>query len=272
MRSSVRLLGKGMLRPLALAWAAVAAPGALAAQTAPTSAAWALDTLRSGFCVDFLVDPKLATRGVFRDAQVVPASQADSLHFALRRAIADAPQFATWIPQRFCLYQFAAVRIGATELRDRKHGRAQAVGVWSAATAPGTRKPVVLLVSNSRMASSVRRLGIAIDVFRSAFGKVPESTDDQYEIRYDRSVVTWAGHASGDSTGAAAVDRSWTVPGRLGRAYAVRMTLGPSGSRRLAGGLRVEGKGELAQALAGSPIRFVGPVVWGSSGEISFLP
>ena len=38
----------------------------------------------------------------------------------------------------------------------------------------------------------------------------------------------------------------------------------------LSGALRIEGKGELAQVLTASPIRYVGPIVWGGSGSMTF--
>lgn len=264
-----RAPGVGSVGLVAFAVAALAsgAPAAVRAQDT-----WALDTLRSGFCVQFLVDPAAATKGLFRGAQPLPASRVDSLHPALQGVVRNAPEFAGWVPEQFCFYQFAATRTGGRELRDRKHGRPQAIAVWTMATAPGTPSPVVLFVNNSRLASSVKRLGISIEILSSTFGKVPESTDDRYEIRYDHGLITWDGHASGDSTAAVPLDRRWTVRGRNARPYTIRQQLGASGARRLVGALRIEGKGELARALTGSPIRFIGSVVWGSSGEISFLP
>ena len=265
-----------LARWLALAGLALTAPVALGAQAGnrPPQPAetWSLDTLRSGYCIHFLADPATVANGIFRGAQPLPASATEALNPALRRAIQDSPEFAAWIPSQFCSYQFAAVRMGDTELRDRKHGRPQTLAVWSIASPAEAPRSAVLLVNNSRLSMSVRWLGIGIDVLRSEFGKVPESSEDRYVIKYDRTTLTWDGHATGDSTGMAMRQRSWRVPARNGQLAIVRLRLGPSGSRAMAGSLRIEGKGELARMLMASPTRFVGPLVWGGSGDITFLP
>jgi hypothetical protein len=38
----------------------------------------------------------------------------------------------------------------------------------------------------------------------------------------------------------------------------------------MAGSLRVEGKGDFADAVKASPIRFVGPALLGGGGELAF--
>jgi hypothetical protein len=251
----------------------LALPGGLVAQqtaAAPAGVNWTLDTLRSGFCIHFLVEPAAAGRGLFRGVTQRPASATPALNAVLKRTIEASPELASWVPQRFCVLQFSAVGVDNRELRDTKHGRSQVVATWSTsaqADAPGS---VVLLVNNSRLSNSLKSIGMSIDVLRCEFGKVPESTDDRYEIRYDRSTLTWDGHASGDSTAAPAMTRDWVVPGRNARTLAVRQRIDPVGARLMVGALRIEGKGELAQALTSSPIRYVGPIIWGGSGSMSF--
>lgn len=260
-----RLVGGGLL-------AAALAPG-LAAQrstAAPAGISWTLDTLRSGFCVHFLVEPAASSRGIFRGVAQRPASATPALNPVLKRTIDASPELASWIPQRFCVLQFSAVGVGNRDLRDTKHGRSQVVATWSTSAAADAPGSVVLLVNNSRLSNSLKSIGMSIDVLRCEFGKVPESTDDRYEIRYDRSTLTWDGHASGDSTAAPALSRAWVTPGRNARTLAVEQRLDPVGARLMVGALRIEGKGELAQVLTASPIRYVGPIVWGGSGSMSF--
>jgi hypothetical protein len=249
-------------------------PHALRAQQSGPApeAVWALDTLRSGFCINFLVDPAIAAQRTFRGVTPVPASSAESLHPALRLVVESSPEFSAWIPEQFCILQFSSVRIGSRVLRDTKHGRPQVVGMWAMSAAPGAQGSVALLTGTSRLSSSVKYLGMGVDVIKTAFGKVPESTDDRYEIRYSGTTLTWDGHASGDSTAAPVMDREWTAAGRNGRVLRIHERLDAAGARMLVGALRVEGKGELARALTGSPIRYVGPLVWGGSGSITFTP
>jgi len=251
--------------------AGILGAGPLRAQRqAPPGVTWTLDTLRSGFCVHFLADPAASSRGVFRGVAQLSARETPGLHPVLKRVIEASPEFSSWIPQRFCVLQFAAVRLGNYELRDTKHGRPQVVASWSTSARPDAPGAVALLVNNSRLSNSLKSIGMGADVLRSEFGKVPESTDDRYEIRYDGSLLTWDGHASGDSTAAASLDRDWVTPGRNARTLAVEQRLSPVGARLMVGALRIEGKGALAQALTASPIRYVGPIVWGGSGSMAF--
>lgn len=268
MRHRVRWPGLATATVLAIVPAALLAQGS----GPPPEAVWSLDTLRSGFCIHFLADPATAVQRTFRGVTPVPASSTESLHPALKRVVEASPEFAAWIPEQLCIMQFSSVRAGSRVFRDTKHGKSQVVGIWAMSAPPAALRSVALLTNNSRLSNSVKYLGIGVDVIRTEFGKVPESTDDRYEIRYSGTTLTWDGHASGDSTAAPSLDRRWTVPGRNGRVLAVRERLDAAGARMLVGALRVEGKGELARALIGSPIRYVGPLVWGGSGSVTFSP
>jgi hypothetical protein len=236
----------------------------------PPALTWALDTLRSGFCIHFLVDPAASTGGLFHGVGQRPASATPALHPALRRTIEAAPELAAWVPQRFCVLQFSAIRVGNRELRDLKHGRPQVVATWSTSAEPGAAGSVVLLVNNSRLDNSLKSIGMRADGIRCAFGKVPGSSDDRYEIRYDRTTLVWDGRTTGDSTAAPALMPGWVARGRGGRLLSVAQQLEPVGARVMVGALRIEGKGALAQALTASPIRYVGPIVWGGSGTMTF--
>ena len=266
------------LRARRLVWLAAAASGvlpcALRAQQAGSApeAVWNLDTLRSGFCIHFLVDPRTATQRAFRGVATVPAASAAALHPALKRVVEGSPDLASWIPEQFCILQFSSIRVGRSVLRDTKHGRSQVVGMWAISAPADALGSVVLLTNNSHLSSTVRALGVPVDGMKTEFGKVPESTDDRYEIRYSGTTLTWDGHASGDSSAAPVLDRSWAVSGRNGRVLRVTERLDAAGGRFLVGALRVEGKGELARALIASPIRYVGPLLWGGSGSITFTP
>ena len=265
----------------ALAWAMVvgglaagsaAGGSAQSAREATPSERWSLNTLRSGFCVHFLADPAQAGRGIWRGAALISAAADDSLHPALRRVLKDSPEFGAWIPSQLCFYQFASIDVGGKKFVDNKHGRSQSIVVWSMPVAGRDRIPVVLLTNNSHVSSTVNRFGIRVDGMSSAFGKVPESTDDRYTIKFGKTLLTWDGHPTGDSTAAPAVDRTWTTPGRNGKVYRVHEEIQPASARLLVGALSVQGKGDLARLLTASPIRYVGPLLWGGSGQISFVP
>ena len=262
-----------LLVPGGLVVAGLLRAGPVAAQQSNGSGpalTWALDTLRSGFCIHFLVDPAASPPGLFRGVGQRPASATPELHPALRRTIEGSPELAEWVPQRFCVLQFSAIRVGERELRDLKHGRPQVVATWSTSTEPETPGSVVLIVNNARLGNSLKSIGMHADRIRCEFGKVPGSSDDRYQIRYDRTTLVWDGRTTGDSTAAPATIPGWVARGRGGRLLAVHQQLEPVGARLMVGALRIEGKGELARALSASPIRYVGPIIWGGSGTMTF--
>jgi hypothetical protein len=109
-------------------------------------------------------------------------------------------------------------------------------------------------------------------------GKVPEededgvpSTDDRFQMRIGKTVVTWDGRLAGDTVpvpGPMAI--SWTATtGSRGGFLNGQMTLAPSYSRAMAGALKVDGKDALARALRASPTRFAGPAYLGGAGSVT---
>ncbi len=251
-----------------LGWAQpLAAQGERAVATAQT---WALDSLRSGICIQFLVSPVAAAASrEFRGAELAPAGGSESLHPALRRALAENTELASWIPSSFCLYQFGAVRAAGRTIIDKKR-QPQAIALWTMAGPAAT--PLLVLVNNSRMTDAVRRAGVRVTGMKTVFGKVPEGTDERYEVRYDGSTLTWDGRVVGDSMAPPSLRASGIAPGRNGVTWHITSDIRPGGARNVAGALRVEGKGDLARMLSASPIRYVGPLVWGGGGEMKFTP
>jgi hypothetical protein len=264
----IRLLVPGGLITAGLLMASPAA--GQRPNSGPPALTWGLDTLRSGFCIHFLVDPAASPGRLFRGVARRPASATPLLHPAIRRTIEASPELAAWVPQRFCVLQFSAIRVGDRELRDLKHGRPQVIATWSTSAEPDASGSVVLLVNSSRLANSLKSIGMHVDGIRCAFGKAPGSSDDRYQIRYDRTTLVWDGRTTGDSTAAPAMMPGWVARGRGGRLLSVEPQRDPAGARLMVGALRIVGKGELARALAASPIRYVGPIIWGGSGRMTF--
>jgi hypothetical protein len=62
----------------------------------------------------------------------------------------------------------------------------------------------------------------------------------------------------------------WSVTGLRGGIRTAELVMSPAWRRGVVGSLSVEGKGDLAKLLHGSPIRFVGPLYRGGNGELRF--
>jgi len=102
--------------------------------------------------------------------------------------------------------------------------------------------------------------------------RVPGGTEDRYELKVGKTLIMFEGHAAPDSTLLTApVEESWVFAGtRGGVVWRILAALQPTSTRALVGALRIQGKDDLAMALRASPIRLVGPIYSGGTGEILF--
>lgn len=274
------MTGAGLAAALALA--AIHGP-LLAQKNDDENAVWRLGGLRNGFCVLLLVDPKSASGNLPPGLRLVPAGEAEDLHPALRTEIQSQPDLASWSPSHLCFYAVDTIQTADYVLGDKSGRKPQLFALWtvSAAESPsGERRDLALMVlsSNGKLIRSGRLAGHEIREIEAKVGKVPEvdedgvaSTDDRFQMKVGKTLLTWDGHQASDSAKASgSVEISWAAaeskPGQ-GRGS---LTLTPQWASPMVGALKVEGKDELALALKSSPVRFVGPLYRGGGGEVRF--
>jgi hypothetical protein len=278
---SLTRLRMGILKPLAFgaAVAACAVPARLPAQATgeqKQSQVWRLQGLRTGYCVRFLIEPKAASRELKSGFRLIPATQDRSLHPALQQTIKGQPEFASWIPSSLCFYYTDAVQVGTRRVAEKNPRNQQMIAVWTVATQEqrsATRRDLALDIFAGR-GSLIRAAEAAGVRLREATAAVIDSADtsnDVYNVKLERTLLVWRGRPTGDSTRVEqAIEEAWLVPGVRAGVWAVQMVLHPASSRPLVGSLSVEGKGDLSKALKNSPIRFVGPLYRGGTGELRF--
>jgi hypothetical protein len=236
----------------------------------------ALEGLRAGYCIRFLITPNEASKEAERGFVLVPASEDATLHPALRQVVEGQPEFRSWIPSSFCLYYAHAVQLRDQRITKKNADKAQMVGVWSlAAVEEGSksRRDLVpeLYASRGRLNDLAEPLLVRLNEINSEVSKVPDTSDDEYVIQIGKTRLIWSGRTARDSTPVAtAFEESWWLKGLRQAVWNVHMTLAPAWSHPLVGTLRVEGKGGLAKLLKASPIRFVGPLYSGGSAEMVF--
>jgi hypothetical protein len=260
----------------------------LAAQAVPAraqkdpspDAAWSLEGLRNGWCLQFLIDPKGANIDLPRGARPLPASQTPNLHPAVQRLISDEPQYAAWIPSVVCAYFFEAVVIGKDRISSNNPKNAPALlwwGVWSSSnigTDTAGMYALRCLGSNQGKIEGLSEVGqsrVSMEDVDLLVSKVPDSQDDRYVLGYEKTIITFDGHPSGDSLGGSELHQVWLADGTNSKVFRASIALRPAATHGLAGALRIQGKGELANALLASPIRLVGPVQSGGDGDIQFF-
>jgi hypothetical protein len=270
-----------ILKPLAFgaAVAACAVPARLPAQATgeqKQAQVWGLQGLRTGYCVRFLMEPKAVSGELKGGFRAIPASQDRSLHPALQQTIKGQPEFATWIPSSLCFYYTDAVQIGARRVVEKNPRNQQMIAVWTLATQEeksAARRDLALGIFSGRgsLIRAAEAAGVRLHEAHAAVIDSADTSNDVYNVKLERTTVVWRGRPTGDSTRVGqAIEESWLVPGTRAGVWAVQMVLHPAWSQPLVGSLAVEGKGDLSKALKKSPIRFVGPLYRGGTGELRF--
>jgi hypothetical protein len=265
---------------LAAALALLAAPLS-AQQDEAQEVVWRIGGLRNGFCVLFLVDPQLAAKNLPAGLRVVTAGEAADLHPALKSEIEAQPELGTWSPSHLCFYSVDTIQTDEYVLAD-KHGRkSQLLALWTVSAAEagsGKKRDIALLMltNSSRLVRSGRLAGQTLHEVKATLGLVPEvdengepSKDNRFQVKVGKTLVTWDGrHASDSAAASGSVAIAWAARANAPSKGRGSLTLAPVWASPMVGALKVEGKDDLATALQGSPLRFVGPLYRGGSGEI----
>jgi hypothetical protein len=214
--------------------------------------------------------------------QPLTATQARELHPVVSGVVKGQPEFASWTPSRLCLYALDTLQAQDFSFTNNKPRKPLLFGVWTAAAAGeagGARRDVALLVlsNNDRLIHSAKLAGTRVRSVTLVVGKVPReeedtvpaATADRFQVKLGKTVVTWDGLASSDSTTAAGqVEVGWiAAPDHRGLA-AGRLVLHPLWSRGMIGSLKIIGKDDVAKALKASPVHFVGPQYERGSGTL----
>ncbi|MEA2723579.1 MAG: hypothetical protein QOH59_1350 [Gemmatimonadales bacterium] len=261
----------------AAVWCGAAAP--LVAQERSDRRAgpvWTIEGLSTGQCVRFLVEPGLARRGVYEKVRLLPASQDEGLHSALRSAIEGQPEFASWIPSSLCLFYSDALTVGGRRFGGKGSRKRPMIGMWTVAATEqgsGARRDVLLdfVAVGGGLSQAAANAKVKLGEAQSSVSKVPGTDNELYELRIGDTRLTWNGRAVGDSTRIEQpIQESWLGKGTSGTVWRIDAAFKPEWSRALVGMLKVEGKDDLAKALKASPIRFVGPVYLGGGGQLRF--
>lgn len=231
--------------------------------------------------MQFLVEPRAVSQRLPEKTRLLAASEIPDLNPVLRAAVDEKPEYGSWIPSDLCLFYLGEVEASGRLVRDRNASKSPVVGLWmvAAGEAPASRRDLaVQVLSNSgRLESAAQNAGLEAFRIRSSIGKVPpdlegvSSGDDRYEIRIGKTQLVWDGRPAADSVAAEApFTRRWMARGRRGGWLDGRIALSNNWTRAMIGSLKVEGKGDLAQMLKASPVRFVGPAYEGGRGSFEF--
>jgi hypothetical protein len=240
---------------------------------------WEIGEGRGSYCVHLLIAPREAADLALKGQRPVAARDYAQLLPALRRVITDEPEYAEWVPSQVCLWFTSGVTIGRRLYARADGGKKPLAIFWWGLAATGDRlgsgpglSQIVLATNNSGLKRQMELAFIRMERLEINRDSVSESEDELFRLRLDRTDLFFSGHPRPDSTlTVGPVLHRWAVLGDANRIWQVEFGAYPTSISLLPGSLRFQGKGELAEALAASPIRFVGTMVEGGTGWMKFV-
>ncbi len=248
----------------------------LAAQ-GPAYTEWTLTDSRGSFCIWYLADPEIVRELLPKDVVTQPASAAGSaLPAPLARVIQDEPRFASWVPGAICVGLYASASVDGREVVAAKEGDRVTVITHSlAAVDPrgiaGARHFLIELgTDRGGLARAAELAGVRIYDRSIDINKVPDSDDDEIELKLDKAKIFWQGHPTGPSRVDSTRSMSFGYAGLRLSTWKVVVEAAPMEIQAVVGALRIEGKDDLSRVLRASPIRFVGPIERGGVTTFRF--
>ncbi len=240
---------------------------------------WEIGEGRGSYCVHLLIAPRAAADLALKGQRPVAARDYAPLLPALQRVISDEPEYADWVPSQVCLSFTNGVTIGR-RLYDRADGGKKQLAIfWWGLAAAGDRlgsgpglSQIVLATNNSGLKRQMELAFIRMERLEINRDSVAESADELFRLRLDRTDLFFSGHPRRDSTlTLGPVQQRWAVRGDADRVWQVEFSAFPTTISLLPGSFRFQGKGKLADALAASPIRFVGTMAEGGTSWVKFV-
>lgn len=257
-------------------------PIRLVAQASPAEVKvrWSLGTSSGAWCVHFLVSPADAEQHLPRGYRPIPAAETVGIPPAVARAASDEPEYAGWVPARACVVFLASVGIG-----DRQYGRGdggkELALFWWGVSAAGDHLPretgglaLRQLATNSSGLKRQMELEL-VRMERIDIDKAPikESEDERTRVRFNDSELAFDGHPRPDSTlKPSLIHELGAMSGDGNKVWVFDVSMQPTTIAGLSGALRFQGRDDLTKLLSRSPIRLLGSLTSGGSGEALIRP
>ena len=245
-----------------------------AAQSGETKVRWTVGNPKIGFCLHFLMDPDAAAKNLVPGQRLALAREAAGLPDALRRVLADQPEFEAWVPSQLCVIYPEAIWVNHKRFDEGDGGAHLALAIWGVSTAgePGSISIRTLASNSAALKRAMEADLIPMQRVDLNVGPISESEDERFDFKLEGAVITLDGHARTDSVSVENVPftSGGALRGLNNTRWTVVLDLKPTRIGNLPGALRVQGKRGLGAALLHSPIRFVDKVIAGGTGEVSF--
>jgi hypothetical protein len=266
-------------------WSTLLLAGTLAqplAAQAPESmgqVAWEVGGGSVGWCVQFLLEPKEAVKELTAGYRPVAASSTDAIHPALKRAIADEPKYAEWVPSELCTWFVGSVTAERKKYERGDKNATLAITWWGVAASQGEagwdgRFWLRMMGSNSYpLVRAMQVAKLPLEKVTIDEEAIKGNEDDRlYFTKFNRATIQLTGRFTPDSTDAPAAPRKLVgfMPGPLQSMWTTDMNLAPAKAGMMSGSLQIFGGRGMAKVLRNSPIRLISLAMSGGTGAIQF--
>jgi len=224
------------------------------------------------------MDPKEAGEDMVKGYHPVIARNAAGLPGPIQRLIASEPEYAEWVPSRLCTYTVESVTANRRSFAKGDGGQPLAFLYWGVAAGQegqpsdsGGMTFRVLATNSSGLHRVMEVNAFPMDRVPISLKPLPGGEDQQFQLKLEGATIFFDGHPRPDSTLQVAPERqSAGYRGNNITVWQVDLNLSPATIAAMSGALRIQGTRGLAKLLNQSPIRLLGPVISGGTGEVLF--
>lgn len=249
--------------------AALLVPALVGAQDNPPLWRWV--NAEGSFCIWYLAEPAIARELLPEELEARTVAGSQGLPANLLRIAADEPRFADWVPGIVCVGQFEVVAANGAPVARREDGQPVRFTLAAlAAVGAGEWQLLELGLDAGRLDDVGEELGIPSEERQLRLRQGLEGEDDQWSLKLDGAELVWSGHSQGQADVGLTQLMSFGYAGDGGALWRLDLKYAPATEELQVGSLRIEGKGELAQALKSSPIRAVGAIGRGGEALMTF--
>lgn len=240
-------------------------------------ARWETGPARAGWCLEFLLRPEAAQKDMAQGYRPARIEETEGWHPELRRAAESDTTGLGWFPSRVCQVYFQFLQADGRRFDRGAKGSPVAVAFWEVAARradgePGATGSVRALgTNNDGLKHQMETQFVPLEPLQLTTQPLRDSSDHRYQVKIGKTIVIFDGYPVPDSTlQPMQVNFQLAMDGDRRMRWTVDLRFQPDRLEAFPGGLRIQGKGDLAKALSSSPVRIVGPVFSGGGGLVTF--
>jgi len=234
-----------------------------------TTVEWDLGSVRSGWCLHFLMPPAASGADLPKGVTPDQAASRNGLHPAVAALVQSEAQYGEWTPADLCTIVADRLAVG-DRVFERGDGGEPLIVVWWAVAGVGSEGQVTAAryfgTNSTGLKQQMKASLLDVERVKAKLEALPDAGEPRLHLELEGANLYFDGHITPDSVPTHRDHRwAWVAPGPRNVNWEAEATASPEASGGVAGALRIQGKRRLAAILSDSPIRIFGPGFTGGS-------